>query len=39
MPTGTVKWFNTTRGYWFIAPDNASSDVVVHASAVEQAGH
>ena len=36
--TGTVKWFNTTKGYRFIAPDNGSQDVFVHASAVERAG-
>ena len=36
--TGTVKWFNTAKGYGFIAPDNGSQDVFVHASAVERAG-
>ncbi|PYE83929.1 cold-shock protein [Pseudoroseicyclus aestuarii] len=38
MPTGTVKWFNTTKGYGFIAPDNGGKDIFVHISAVEQAG-
>ncbi|MBR9765737.1 MAG: cold-shock protein [Rhodobacteraceae bacterium] len=38
MPTGTVKWFNTTKGYGFIAPEGGSKDVFVHISAVERAG-
>ena len=38
MPTGTVKWFNTIKGYGFIAPDGGSKDVFVHISAVERSG-
>jgi CspA family cold shock protein len=36
--TGTVKWYNSTKGYGFIAPDNGSKDVFIHRSAVEEAG-
>ena len=36
--TGTVKWFNSTKGYGFIAPDNGSKDVFIHRSAVEAVG-
>ncbi len=38
MPSGTVKWFNTTKGYGFIEPETGGSDVFVHISAVERSG-
>jgi CspA family cold shock protein len=39
VPTGTVKWFNQTKGYGFIAPAGGGKDVFVHVSAVEKAGY
>ena len=38
MATGTVKWFNPTKGYGFIQPQSGGKDVFVHISAVERAG-
>ena len=38
MATGTVKWYNTTKGYGFIAPDGGGKDAFVHATAIEASG-
>lgn len=38
MPKGTVKWFNPTKGYGFVAPESGGKDVFVHISAVQKAG-
>ncbi|MGE0667195.1 MAG: cold-shock protein [Sphingomonadales bacterium] len=38
MPVGTVKWFNSTKGYGFIQPESGGADIFVHISAVQRAG-
>lgn len=38
MPTGTVKWFNPTKGFGFVQPDSGGKDIFVHISAVQRAG-
>lgn len=38
MPTGTVKWFNVTKGYGFIEPEEGGNDIFVHITAVQQSG-
>lgn len=39
MPTGTVKWFNASKGFGFIAPDDGSQDVFAHFSSIEGSGY
>ncbi len=39
MPTGTVKWFNNTKGYGFILPDNGEGDIFAHYSAIDMDGY
>jgi CspA family cold shock protein len=39
MPTGRVKWFDTTKGYGFIVPDDGGKDMFVHITAVQKAGY